>query len=186
MRLAIVQHRPGLPSAEAQAERLRALAPDEYHLEAPVTAKSAQRLVERLERLTPGDCVLLTSLDVLAPSLPEVLRLVAELLRRSVAVQAFGPAGEAFEILPGSPAATPLLALAELGRTAPAPRGRARVETTLLSEADRQEIRRLHRAGLSLRRIGLIFRRTPKAIAEVIWGYDPSGEQGVVPTQRVR
>lgn len=185
MRLAIVQFRPGLPTAEEQAARLRALSPDDYHLEAPVTAKSPQRLLERLERLESGDCVLLMSLAVLAPSLPEVLRLLAELLRRSVVVQAFDGDGRVFEIAPDSPAAAPLLALAELGRTSPSPRGRARTEPTLLSEADKEEIRRLHRAGLSLRRIGLIFRRTPKAIAEVIWGYDPSDE-GVVPTQRVR
>lgn len=182
MRLAIVQHRSGLPTTDEQVARLRALSPDEYHIEPAANARATQRVVERLERLQAGDALAVTELAVLAPSLPEVLAILAGLLQRGVFVQAFDSSGEIFQIGPALSAA--IISLAEMGRMAPAPRGRPRAEQALLSEADREEIKRMHRAGMTPRRIGLIFHRTPKAIAEVIWGYDPAESHIVAPTRR--
>ncbi|MET3525654.1 recombinase family protein [Phenylobacterium koreense] len=182
MRLAIVQHRSGLPTTDEQVARVRAMSPDDYLIEETANARAAQRLVERLEHLGEGDGVVVTELAVLAPSLPEVLSILDGLARRGVVVQAFDAQGEVFEVGPASRAT--VVALAALGRVAPASRSRPKAEPALLSEADQEEIRRLHRAGMTPRRIGLIFRRTPKAIAEVIWGYDPAETHIVTPTRR--
>ncbi len=182
MRLAVVQYRTGLPTADEQVARLRATSPDEYHIEPAANARAAQRLVERLERLGAGDTLAIAELAVLGASLPEVLAILGGLLERGVAVQTFDQSGGALQMGPAITAA--ILALAEMARVAPAPRGRPRAEPALLSEADREEIKRLHRAGMTPRRIGLIFRRTPKAIAEVIWGYDPAESHAVAPTRR--
>lgn len=182
MRLAIVQHRSGLPTTEEQVARLRAMSPDEYHIEPASNARAAQRVVEHLERLGPGDGLAITELAVLGASLPEVLAILGGLLERGVEIQAFDRNGDIFQMGPAHSAA--ILSLAQLGRIAPAPRGRTRAEPALLSEADREEIKRLHRAGMTPRRIGLIFHRTPKAIAQVVWGYDPAESHVVAPTRR--
>lgn len=182
MRLAVVQHRSGLPTCDEQVARLRAMSPDDYHIEPAANARAAQRVVERLERLGAGDTLVIADLTALGASLPEVLAILGALLERGVVVEAFDRGGEAFQM--GPAIAPAILSLAQMGRMAPASRGRPRAEPTLLSEADREEIRRLHRAGMTPRRIGLIFRRTPKAVAEVIWGYDPAENHVVAPTRR--
>ncbi|HEY9235962.1 MAG TPA: recombinase family protein, partial [Phenylobacterium sp.] len=94
MRLAIVQHRSGLPTTDEQVARVRAMSPDDYLIEETANARAAQRLVERLEHLGEGDGVVVTELAVLAPSLPEVLSILDGLARRGVVVQAFDAQGE--------------------------------------------------------------------------------------------
>lgn len=170
MRLAYVQLGDGFPSLEAQVLRLMSLRPDDYTIEEAPTGAARRRVSERLEALIQGDHICVPSLDVFAGPAKDMTALLSGLLTRGVVLETFDDKGEVVEI--GQSSAERLL-MSWLGRVfadceKPVPRRAAPANLEVLSDSDIAEIRRLSRAGLSMRRIGLIFRRSPKCIEGVL------------------
>lgn len=170
MRLAYVQLGGGFPSLEAQVLRVMTLRPDDYAIEESPTDAARRRVSQRLETLAPGDHVCVSSLDMFNGPAKDMTALLSKLLARGVVLETFDETGKVIEI--GASAAERLL-MSWLGRVfadtdKPVPRRVAPANLEVLSEADVAEIRRLARAGLSPRRIGLIFRRSPKSIESVL------------------
>jgi hypothetical protein len=170
MRLAYVQLGGGFPSLEAQVLRVMALRPDDYAIEENPTDAARRRVSERLETLAPGDQVCVSSLDMFNGPAKDMTALLSNLLARGVVLETFDEQGEVVEI--GATPAERLL-MSWLGQVfsetaKPVPRRVSPANLEVLSETDIAEIRRLSRAGLSLRRIGLIFRRSPKCIEGVL------------------
>jgi hypothetical protein len=177
MRLAYVQLGSGFPSLEAQVLRLMSLRPDDYTIEEAPTGAARRRVSERLEALVQGDHVCVPSLDVFTGPAKDITALLSSLLTRGVVLETFDDKGEVIEI--GQSSAERLL-MSWLGRVfadceKAAPRRVAPGNLEVLSENDIAEIRRLSRAGLSLRRIGLIFRRSPKCIEGVLASAETTG-----------
>lgn len=182
MRLAYVQLGYGFPSLEAQVLRVMALRPDDYTIEETPTDAARRRVSERLEALTRGDHVCVSSLDMFNGPARDMTALISGLLARGVTLETFDDKGEVVVI--GSSPAEQLL-MSWLGRVfsdtaKPVPRRSAPANLEVLSDNDVGEIRRLARAGLSLRRIGLIFRRSPKCIEGVLHAH-PDTEQDPLP-----
>lgn len=170
MRLAYVQLGGGFPSLEAQVLRMMPLRPDDYTIEEAPTDAARRRVSERLEELGPGDRLCISSLDVFHGPAKDMSALVSGLLARGVVVETFDEQGEKIEI--GQSRAEKLL-MAWLGQVFTdcevAPRRRtAPSNLEVLSDEDVAEIQRLARAGLTSRRIGMIFRRSPKCIDGVL------------------
>ena len=179
MRLAYVQLGDGFPSLEAQVLRVMALRPDDYTIEESPTDAARRRVSERLDALGPGDRVCVSSLDMFHGPARDLTTLISKLLSRDVVVETFDETGEVVEI--GATRAERLLMgwlsqiFAETEKSAPRRGASANHET--LSDEDVAEIRRLSRAGLSPRRIGLIFRRSPKCIEGLLLAHpDEVGE----------
>jgi DNA invertase Pin-like site-specific DNA recombinase len=173
MRIAYVQLGAGFPPLETQVARLQSLAPDEYHVEDNPTAHAAKRLIERLENLKAGQELCLFSLDALRCEAADAVALIAQLLHRRVVLNTFDAKENPVRIDPETGAARVLDLVAELRErqksdeshlSARAPEAAQR----LLTSEEIQEIRKLHRAGLSPRRIGLLFRRSPDCILSVL------------------
>lgn len=154
---------------------LQALRPDEYHISPAMTAGAAQDLLERLERLRAGDGVCLIDFAAVAGSSADGLSILSGLLRRGVEIQLFDRDGDLLSVAADDTAGRVLRALAAVGGDAWRPKRKADIVLDLLDDDDVAEIRRLHAAGLSPRRIGLIYRRTPKAISELVLGRDRVG-----------
>ncbi len=179
MRLAYVQLGGGFPSLEAQVLRMMPLRPDDYTIEEAPTDAARRRVSERLETLGAGDQLCVSSLEVFAGPAKDMSALVSGLLARGVVVETFDDQGEKVEI--GQSKAEKLL-MTWLGqvfadceitpkrRTAPS-------NLEVLSDEDVAEIQRLSRAGLTSRRIGMIFRRSPKCIEGVL---EAAGPQAMV------
>lgn len=170
MRLAYVQLGGGFPSLEAQVLRVMALRPDDYQIEETPTDAARRRVSERLETLAPGDHVCVSSLDMFNGPAKDMTALLSNLLARGVVLETFDDKGEVVEI--GASPAERLL-MSWLGQVfadtaKPVPRRVAPANLEVLSDDDVAEVRRLARAGLSLRRIGIIFRRSPKCIEGVL------------------
>lgn len=168
MRLAIAQHRSGLPTVNEQVARLHGMAPGEYHIEHASNARAAQRIAERLERLGPGDSLVINQLAVLGESPQEVLAKLSSVMDCGAAIQAFDADGKSFEL--GVDAAAAIRSLAQIPQAMSKPRRRPKSAPPALSEADREEIKRLYDAGMPPQRIGRIFRCRPAAIVDVICG----------------
>jgi hypothetical protein len=184
MRLALVQLGRGLAPLSRQVEALKAFAPDAWHVEEGINLVSTRRVMERLEQLTPGDRVCVFRLDCLRPDLGAALRLCAELLARGIAVEAITENDQSVVLGAGERDAGILALFADLHRrrqAEPAVAAACLAEQELLTAAQVEEIRRLHRAGLSPRRIGMIFRRSPRAISAIVG--KPAAGQGA-PTAR--
>lgn len=184
MRLAYVQLGGGFPSLEAQVLRVMPLRPDDYQIEETPTDAARRRVSERLESLAPGDHVCVSSLDMFNGPAKDMTALLSKLLARGVVLETFDDKGQVVEI--GATPAERLL-MSWLGQVfadtaKPVPRRVAPANLEMLSDADIAEIRRLSRAGLSLRRIGLIFRRSPKSIETVLTAH--AGEDGEPPRRR--
>lgn len=170
MRVAFVQGGPGLEAIELQTARLKRLAPDRYHIEANPTGPSRQRLVELLDALRGGDELCIASLAPLCLELGEVAQLVSDLIGRGVRVLLVDEHNIKLDIGESATARHLLEAFAGLHRHLvfdpnPKTSGGAR---GLLTEAEIEDIRRMKAAGLSPRRIGLIYRRSPKCISELL------------------
>ncbi|HWU12735.1 MAG TPA: hypothetical protein VN157_01875 [Caulobacter sp.] len=168
--MAYVQLGGGYPSLEAQVLRIMPLRPDDYTIEEAPSDAARRRVSERLEALTAGDCLCVWSLDVFHGPAREMSALITGLLTRGVVVETFDDQGEKVEI---GPSKAERLLMTWLGQVfadcEAAPRRRtASSHLEILSDADVAEIRRLARAGLTPRRIGLIFRRSPKCIEGVL------------------
>lgn len=169
MRTAFVQLGPDFPPLETQMALLQRLRPDAYHVEETASTHAAQRIVETLEKLGRGDELCLFSLSALRLEAGEAAQLLATLLRRGVACLSFSPDDSVVEIDSRTDPVVLLDLLAEVHRArlssgqvnGPRMPGGAR---ELLREDQIQDIRRLARAGLTARRIGLIYRRTPDCI----------------------
>jgi len=172
MLLAVVQCRADLPSVESQTILLRALRPDHFYISWGMTASSAQRLLERLESLRAGDRVAVAHFSSIAGSLADGVAILDGLLRRGVEIQVLDGDGTLVSVTPTNSAGRMLRALTEVGGGAWRPKRKANILPELLGENDITEIRRLYAAGLSPRKIGLIFRRTPKAINDLVCGDD--------------
>ena len=176
MRVAFVQGGPSLEAVELQAARLKWLAPDRYHIEASPTGSSRQRLVELLDSLRSGDELCVASLAPFCLEVGEVAQLISDLLGRGVRVLLVDQNNTKLDI-GKSPGARDLLeAFAGLHRhlvVDPTPKTPARPRD-LLTEAEIEDIRRMHDAGLSPRRIGLIYRRSPKCISDLLWETPPA------------
>lgn len=184
MRLAYVQLGGGFPSLEAQVLRVMALRPDDYTIEETPTDAARRRVSERLEALAPGDHVCVSSLDMFNGPAKDMTALLSNLLARGVVLETFDEKGEVVEI--GATRAERLL-MSWLGQVfadtaKPVPRRVTPANLEVLSDADIAEIRRLSRAGLSLRRIGLIFRRSPKCIEGVLLAHPDT--EGAAPARR--
>jgi hypothetical protein len=184
MRLAYVQLGGGFPSLEAQVLRVMPLRPDDYTIEESPTDAARRRVSERLEALAPGDHVCVSSLDMFNGPAKDMTALLSKLLARGVVLETFDEQGEVVEI--GATPAERLL-MTWLGQvfadtSKPVPRRVAPANLEVLSDDDVAEIRRLARAGLSLRRIGLIFRRSPKCIEGVLLAHQ--GEDGEPPRRK--
>jgi hypothetical protein len=171
MRVAFIQLGSGHEALANQVARLQSLKPEAYHIEETVTVAGSKRLTERLETLKAGDELLLTSLQSLGMPLGDMVATLGALLRREVAVTLCRTEGRPFRIRPGAAGATVLSLLAE-AQAEPSPTPvRARGESDrLLSDAEITDIRRLFKAGLTPRRIGLIYRRSPRCIADLLTG----------------
>jgi hypothetical protein len=171
MRLALVQLGRGYPPLAQQIEALKAFDPHAYHVEEGVNIISTRRMMERLEQLQGGDSVVITALDVLRPDLGAALNLCAELLARGVSIEVVGEGYQPIRLgeSPRDAAVIGLFsALNRRRQSAPVVGQACLGDQDLLTGGQVEEIRRLHRAGLSPRRIGLIFRRSPKAIAAIL------------------
>lgn len=151
---------------------LRALRPDRFHISWGMTASAAQRLLEQLERLRDGDKVAVAHFSSIAGSLEDTVSILDGLLRKGVEIQILGSDGAEFSVTSANGAGRMLQALTEVDGGAWRPKRKANIVPRLLDEGDITEIRRLYDAGLSPRKIGLIFRRTPKAIHELVCGCD--------------
>lgn len=184
MLLAIIHNRVGLPSVEDQIPLLQALRPDEYHISPAMTASAAQNLLERLERLRAGDRVCLSDFAAVADSLGDCLSILGGLLRRGVEIQVFDRDGHLLWIKADDTAGRVLRALVVVGSGGWRPKRKAKIVPNLLDDDDVAEIHRLPAAGLSPRRIGLIYRRTPKAIIELVLGQDQTRD--AAPRHNVR
>ncbi|MBW8880318.1 MAG: hypothetical protein JF615_02515 [Asticcacaulis sp.] len=176
MRLAYVQLGGGFPSLEAQVLRIMPLRPDDYTIEEAPSDAARRRVSERLETLGAGDCLCVWSLDVFDGPAKDTSALIAGLLARGVVIETFDDRGEKVEI--GQSRAEKLL-MAWLdqvfaGCEAMPRRRTAASNLEVLSDEDVAEIQRLARAGLTPRRIGLIFRRSPRCIEGVL---ESAGQQ---------
>ena len=185
MRLAYVQLGGGFPSLEAQVLRVMPLRPDDYTIEESPTDAARRRVSERLEALAPGDHVCVSSLDMFNGPAKDMTALLSKLLARGVVLETFDEQGKVVEI--GATPAERLL-MTWLGQvfsdtSKPVPRRVAPANLEVLADDDIAEIRRLARAGLSLRRIGLIFRRSPKCIEGVLAAH--ADEDGEPPRRKV-
>lgn len=177
MRIAVIQGGEGLETVEEQAARLRFLAPDAYHIEPRPTSQAAQRLLERLEALGDGDELCLTGLEILRAGAGETALLLAKLVSRGVRVTIGSHNGRI--TLGDSPRDAAIVELlAELQRRAEqAARpgaGRSGGTRDLLSDEEIADIHRLHRAGMTPRRIGLIYHRSPNCILDILCGRAPA------------
>lgn len=171
MRVAFVQGGPSQEAVELQAARLKRLAPDRYHIEASSSGPSRQRLVELLDSLQRGDELCITSLASLCLEVGEAAQLISDLLGRGIRVLLVDRLNSKVDIGKSAAARDLLEAFAGLHRqfsTDPLPKTSTR-PPDLLTEAEIEDIRRLHEAGLSPRRIGLIYRRSPRGISDLLW-----------------
>ena len=180
MRVAFVQAGPGLEPIGAQVARLKDLAPDRYQIEKHPTGVAAQRLRERLDAMIPGDELCLASPDVLRLEAGAALQLFFELVARGVKVSTFDD--DQRPITLGSEVRDEALLrpFADLHRRrsseGPCRTTVAGAAMDLLSSDEIDNILRLHRAGMSARRIGMIYHRSPRCISQVIWarGFPPT------------
>lgn len=148
---------------------LQRLRPDAYHVEETASIHAAQRIVECLEQLGRGDELCLFSLTALRLEAGEAAELLATLLGRGVRCLSFIPDETLVEIDSQTDPVMLLRLLAEVHRarissgrvTGPRMPDSAR---QLLQDDQIEDIRRLARAGVTARRIGLIYRRTPDCI----------------------
>ena len=182
MRVAFVQGGPDLEAVEAQVERLRRLNPERYLIEEHPTSFARQRMVELFDSLKAGDELCLAALDPLRLDVGDVAQMLLKLVDRGARLLVLDADGAKLDIGKSVQARSLLAALAALHRRRkglPPPKP---VEhgLDLLGEEEIADIRRLSRAGLSLRRIGLIYRRSPKCISEILWSADGAvGEAAV-------
>jgi hypothetical protein len=170
MRVAFVQGGPGLEAIELQTARLKRLAPDRYHIEATPTGPARQRLVELLDSLRSHDELCIASLAPFCLEVGEVAQLMSDLVGRGVRVVLIDEHNTKLDIGKSATARNLLEAFASLHRhlvVDPNPKTSGGVRG-LLTEAEIEDIRRMHEAGLSPRRIGLIYRRSPKCISELL------------------
>lgn len=183
MRSAIIQLGPDLPELWEQFDGLRPLTPEVVHVEKAATAQSARRVLERLEQLGAGDEICLFALSALRLDVGDTVRLLADLSAKGAACLV-ATGGDAPLRIDKRTEAGPLLSLlADLQRERQSgqrpvgrlPKGDAR---RLLRPEDIEEIRGLARKGVSARRIGLIYRRTPDCIRALLSQAD--GEQKTV------
>ncbi|HRD27409.1 MAG TPA: hypothetical protein PLO65_03815, partial [Caulobacter sp.] len=169
MRTAVIQIGPGHPPLERQLARLEALSPERYHVEETMTARSAQRILECLERQAEGDEVCFLSLATLRLGVGETVRLLKALTDRGVACLTLDDDDQVVRVDGQAEAGPVLHLLSDLqarldGDGAASPARPPEGARGLLGEAEIADIRRLARSGLSPRRIGLIYRRTPDCI----------------------
>jgi hypothetical protein len=171
MRIAFIQLGSGHEALASQVARLQSLKPEAYHIEEAVTVAGGKRLTERLETLKAGDELLLTSLQSLGMPLGDMVATLGALLRRDVAIALCRTGGRPFRVRPGETGAALLGLLAETQASpTPAPAKVRSENDRLLSDAEINDIRRLFKAGLTPRRIGLIYRRSPRCIADLLNG----------------
>lgn len=185
MRIAFVQGGPGLEPVEAQVERLRRLAPERYQIEEHPTAPARQRMLELFDSLRAGDELCLGALDALRLDPGDAAQMLLNLLDRGARLLLLGGDGGTLDIGKSPQTRGLLAALAGLHRrrkeaTEPQPQEPAPV---LLSEVEINDIQRLNRAGLSPRRIGLIYRRSPKCISEILAGAGQRASDGALRRQ---
>jgi hypothetical protein len=170
MRIAFVQGAPGLEAIEKQADRLRALAPDRYQIEDHPTASARQRLVELLDGLRQGDELCLASLEPLRLDAGDAAQALLRLLDRGANILLLPDNSQPVLDMEKSPDARRLLeALAAVHQSwqASAPKATPSGQAPL-SNAEIEDVRRLAEAGLSPRRIGLIYRRSPRCISDLL------------------
>lgn len=173
MRIAVIQLGPELPELQEQLDGLRPLSPEVFHVEETATAQSARRILERLEHLAEGDEICLLSLAALRLDVGDTVRLLADLSLRGAACLVVTGNDEPVRIDAQTEAGPIIRLLADLqcerlsGRR---PGGGLPPEDArrLLRPDEIEEIRRLARAGVSARRIGLVFRRTPDCIRALL------------------
>ena len=177
MRIAFVQGGPGLEAVEEQAARLRSLSPDRYQIEPQPTASARQRMVELLDGLRPGDELCLASLELLRLDVGDVAQVLVDVLDRGANLVLLDENQGAVDMAASPETRRLLQSLARLHRrrreappTKPPSPGHE-----LLTEIEIEDIRRLAQAGLSPRRIGLIYRRSPKCISDLLWTADDMG-----------
>jgi len=172
MRVAFVQGGPGLEPVEAQVARLRRLSPDRYQIEENPTGPARQRMIELFDSLRPGDELCLAALDPLRLDVGDTARLLLEILDRGARLRVVDADGAKLDIGKSGPARAVLVALSALHmRRKDLPAAPPPASTADLLSADQiADIRRLGQAGMSPRRIGLIYRRSPKCIADLLWG----------------
>jgi len=168
MRLAYVQLGVGFPSLDDQVRRLMPLYPDDYAIEELPTTAALRRICGRLDSLGPGDRLCVATLDAFNGTAREMMAVFLGLFKRGVVVESFDEKGEIFELGESREALRLLdwlVARPDSPVTAPSRRGGP---VSPLSAANIAEIRRLASSGLTPRRIGLIFRRSPKSIEEIL------------------
>lgn len=173
MRTAVIQLGPDFPDLQDQLDCLRPLAPDVFHVEETATAQSARRILERLEHQGEGDEVCLFSLSTLRLDVGDVVRLLMDLSVRGAACLVASGDDAPVRIDTRTEAGPIMRLLADLqcermsGRR---PAGGLPPEDArrLLRPEEIEEIRRLARAGVSARRIGLAYGRTPDCIRALL------------------
>ena len=183
MRIAFVQGAAGLEAVEDQVARLCRLAPDRYHIETHAPAAARQRLVELLDGLRVGDELCLASLDPLALEAGDAAQVLIRILERGANLMLIDERQSVLDFTNAPDARRAIEALAALHRRrqrGPVDKG-VHPAQTLLTDAEIADIRRLSEAGLSPRRIGLIYRRSPRCISDLLL---PTGDAAVGVSQR--
>jgi hypothetical protein len=181
MRYAIIRGGEGLATIEVQRRRLDHI-PFDVALEEDVVTRRGQRLLARqLQRLEPGDEVLLWSLDVLQLPTAELLTWLLRCFQLGVAVRLTGAAMiETLNPAGGTPRALSLLAEHEARRPSRAPAARrSRPSGRPLNPYQLKYARELLRRGTSLRSVGLLFQLAPDELSALLESERPARDNVV-------
>jgi hypothetical protein len=163
---------------EAQVLKLMPLHPDDYAIEESPTDAARRRVSERLEGLSQGDRICVSSINAFHGPAKDMLGLISNLVSRGVVIETFADNGEVVEVGQSKSESLLISWLSQIFVDCDKPMRRRMPAANLemLSDSDVAEIRRLARAGLTSRRIGMIFRRSPRCIEGVLSDASMSGE----------
>lgn len=170
MRYGVVRISSDLPPPSLQRRLIEAagcdLVLDENH---PIVADT-QALRRKLERLEPGDEILVHSLETFDLTTGGLARLIRRLFETRVTLRIVG--GARVETLsPEGPIPRVLALLADFESrrpTAQTVRRRARAQVSPLTQHQLKFAREMHRRGHSIRAIGLLFRLAPSEVAQLL------------------
>lgn len=178
MRYGVVRISSDLPPPSLQRRLIEAagcdLLLDESH---PIVA-NPQALRRKLERLQPGDEILVHGLEAFEQTTGGLARLLRRLFEAGVTLRIVG--GPRIETLaPEGPLPRVLALLADYESrrpTAPSVRRRARAQAAPLTQHQLKFAREMHRRGHSIRAIGLLFRLAPSEVAQLLRVTGAAGE----------
>lgn len=175
MRVGIVRKDPTLPDIDRQARILTDAANCTRIIEAEGGGVGVRRLDRQLQTLKGGDVVCVAGLNALSPNLGRLVKMIHNLAAARVSVCIADGKGPEVMISPDD-TTTPLLRLlsaCDPHRQAPPDgstvwHGRRFPPAEDLTTYQRDHIHKLHKDGMSLRAIGLIFRTSPGEVSRIL------------------